>query len=497
MYLYIRMIIVLIVTLYTSRIILKTLGFEDFGIYNVVGSVVVFLSFLEQALTNATYRFLAYEIGTGNKEKLQRIYSMAINAHMLLALVLFVVMEIVGAWFVNNKLNIAPERLYAANWLFQFSLLIFCFGIIKTPFNSNIIAHEKMNFYAVISIIEVLLKLGAVYLLVISPIDKLITYVFFQFVVAGCVFVGYFIYCKIKLTDTKYIKYWSANILKEFISFSGWSLFVNGAVVTAQQSLSIFFNWFIGVIGNAALGIANQVSGSINMFVSNFTQAFNPQIIKSYAAQDYDKFNKLIFTTSKISYVLLLFIAVPAVANIDLVLKVWLGEYPDLAPAYIRAVILCYVFDSSQQPLMIAVHATGKIKIHQIIIGSIKLLSIPFMYYSLKMTANGTFALLIWAGQNLVCACARIIYTHYLIHLNLKNYFYHVVLPILLFTILTVPLPFYIVYQLDNGWYGLLLSGICSVVLTGVAGYFVILDKNERGILQSIPLIQKLTRKRN
>ena len=282
-FLYFRMILVLLVTLYTSRVVLKILGFEDFGLYNLVGGVVVFFSFLKTALTNATYRYLAFSLGENNIKELKEVYSMAINCHVILAIILWILMEVVGVWFLNFHLEIPDDRILAANWVFQFSLLTFCFGVLLTPFHSNIIAHERMNLYAVISIVEVVLKLAVAFLLVLSPVDKLIAYAFLLFLTSVLILGVYIIYCRKEFKDTNYIHFWDKKWVYRFSSYSGWSLFVNGADVCTQQSLNVFFNWFVGVVGNAAFGLSNQVNGGINLFMANFSQAFNPQIIKSYA----------------------------------------------------------------------------------------------------------------------------------------------------------------------------------------------------------------------
>lgn len=487
------MILVLLVTLYTSRVILRILGVEDFGIYNLVSTFVVLLTFLKTALTNATSRYLTYEIGTKNINKLQQVFSMAINTHLCLAGISLIVMEIIGVWFVNHELNIPISRLEAANYVFQFSLLTFCISIIQTPFNSLIIAHERMNFYAFLSILEVLLKLGIVYLLLLSPFDKLISYSLFLLLITILVFLLYIYYSKTRLHHVKYIKFWETKWIKKFLTYSGWSLVVNGADILSLQSINIFFNKFIGITANAALGIASQVNNGINLFLSSFTQAFNPQIIKSYASKDYTYFNKLIFSTSKLSFILFILVAIPITINIDYILKIWLDTYPEHTANYIRAIVIFYLFDSFQTPLVTAVHATGKLKVHQTIIGIIKLATIPSMYLSFKMGGTGVTALIIWSGFNIISALARTIYMHTLIDLDLKLYLKDVISQVVLLLIIVYPLPFLIQRLLGNTFASLLYSTITSTIGICFVGYYITLNKSERNIVNNINFIKKIT----
>lgn len=491
-YLYVRMILVLLVTLYTSRVILQTLGFDDFGIYNVVGSVVVFLSFLQNALNNASYRYFAYEIGTGNSEQLNRVYSMAINSHVLLAIILFVIMEIAGTWYINTYLNVPADRLQAANWVFQFSLLTFVLNIIRTPYQSNLIAHEQMSFYAILGIGEVLLKLAVVFVLKVIAFDKLISYAAMLTVVAAVVTIVNMIYCRVQFPQVRYRRIWDSALIKEFASYSGLSLVVNSADVCTQQSISIFFNTFIGVIGNAALGIANQVNAAIGMFVGNFTQALNPQIIKSYAAKDYDYFMRLLFASSKIAFTLFLVLAVPVLVNVEYILSIWLGEFPDHTPVYIAMIIVYYLFDSFQTPLMQAVHATGNLKTHQIVIGCLKVLTIPLAYFLLKFTKNGAYALLGWASINIMCALFRSIYMKYLIKMDIRRYFMQVWVKILLITASVVTITYIVAVMIENPLVQLLVTTAVSTILILVFSLVFLLDNNERSILNSVPVIGKL-----
>ncbi|MBQ7576401.1 MAG: hypothetical protein IJT26_07720 [Bacteroidales bacterium] len=490
--LFVRMVLVLVVTLYSSRVVLRTLGFDDFGIYTAVASVVVFFGFLNTALTNATSRYLAFELGRGDTEQLKKTFSMAVNCHVILAVTLWILLEVGGRWFIGHKLNVGPERLQAAEAVFQFSLLTFCIGIVQTPFQANIIAHEKMDGYAVLSVLDSLLKLSAAYLIALSPIDRLVSYGLLLFAVALVMLICYMVYNAVRLKDTRYRLSWDGKLVGQFASYSGWSLLVNAAAVTTQQCITIFLFNFIGKLASAAIGVANQVSAGIGMFIANFSQSYRPQIVKSYASGDLVYFHRLIFSASKISFILYLLIAVPIVANINFVLKIWLGDFPALAPSYISVIVIYYLFDSFQEPLWQAVHATGNLRTHQIMIASIKFLAIPAMYFVLKAGHSGAAALAVWAGLNVVCAIARTLYMKHLINLDLKAYLSRVVLRITVLFFAVVPLTFWIARALGSNWKGFLASSAVSVALVLAVGFFFVLNSNERSLLKSVPILGKL-----
>lgn len=488
------MFMVLLVTLYTSRIVLNQLGVEDYGIYTVVGSVVIFLSILQGSLNSATSRFIVFELGAGDKRRVKEVYSMAINCHLIMTVFVFLAIELIGGWFVNNHLNINPERITAANWVFHFSLLTLCCNIMLSPFSANVVAHEKMDFYAVAGIIEVLLQLFIAFYLSATPYDKLITYGVLMFGISAIILLMNIVYCKLRLKDTSYILFWDSRRIKQFASYSGWSLLVSGADVACQQSLSIFFNWFIGVVGNTALGISNRVNSGFNMFVSNFSTAYRPQIIKSYASGDNEYFMKLLFSASKISYFLIFVVATPIICNIEFVLDLWLGRgvYPPMAKDFVIPIFIYYAFDSFQRPLWQAVHATGNIKTHQIIIGCIMIVTIPLAYMAFYMGANGFMVLMIWAGTNGCCAFARTLYLRTLIQLDLLSYFKDVAVKIVVLTLMVMPAPYFLAHYMGACWLSFVVSTLLSIVLSICMGYFYLLSPLERSIVKNVPVIGKI-----
>ena len=485
-YMFIRMVLVALIGFYTSRIILKTLGVEDFGVYNIVGSVVVFLSFFKNALTNATYRHFTFELGAGNSGLLAKTFSMSMNVHLILAAAIAVILEAAGPWIIREYLNIPADRTDAAVCLFHFSLAVFCLEIIKTPYNSSIIAHERMNFYAVTSIIEVLLKLGIVFLLVWIPFDKLILYGMLLAAVSVIMFTWYRLYCRRNFKETVYRPYWSRPMLKRLTSYAGWSMVVNAADVTAVQFMNIFMNIFGGVTINAAMGVANQVNSLVGNFLHTFTNSFNPQIIKSYARQDMGYFMKLLFSTSKISFYLFFMAAFPIMLNIGYLLDIWLVNPPEGTETFVCLILLYSLFDSFSISLWNAVHATGNIKVHQILMASIKILNIPAAYILLETGMPVYSAVAVYAALNGVCAVVRILYLRKLINFPSGRYFNEVTLKIAAVTALSIWLPLWSMSWEMSGLMHLAVSSGIFLALYIASVYTVGLDDGEKAIARRL-----------
>jgi len=486
LFLFIRMALILCVGLFTSRVVLNTLGVDDFGIYNLVGSVVVLFSFLQSALTNATYRFFAYELGKGDEVQLKRTFAMAVNAHVILALVILVLCEIGGTWFLNHKLVIPEGRMDAANIAFHFSMLCFCLNIIKTPYNSAIIVHERMGFFAYTSIVEALMKLGIVYMLVCFAMDKLILYSMLMLGVAVVLLVWYVIHCNRLFEECRYKPVWDGGLIKGMLKYSGWSVIVNAVDVTVNQSVLFFFNIFFGVVANAAMGVASQVNGHLTNFLNSFTQSYNPQIIKSYAAGEQNYFIKLIFSTSKISYFLLLMASMPIMLNIDFILDLWLKNPPDGSSTFVILVIAYALVDAYSAPLWIGVHATGNLKMHQILMSSIKILNIPLAYIMLKAGCPAWTALALKVGLNVVCSIARPCYVKRLYGLPLLKYMVQVWGNVYVVTALVLPLPIYLANMFEPSWTRVFLTSSVFLAIFVPVVYGIGLSTEERVLAREL-----------
>lgn len=437
MFLYVRMLLIMGVTLYTSRIVLQVLGVEDFGIYNVVGGVVVLFTFVNNAMVSSTQRFLNYELGRKDQEATARVFSASVTIHWCIAIVTLILAETVGLWFLLNYIQYPQEREWAVIITYQFAIFSTCVNMIRAPYNAAIIAYEKMSFYAYISIIEAVLRLLIVYLLSFSNFDRLIFYSFLMFAVIGIVTLGYYAYCKSYFSTCRYTYRWEKDLYKRLMGFSGWSLFGGVANMGASQGLNILLNMFFGVTVNAAMGIANQVQSAVYSFVGNFQTAFNPQIIKSYASGDRDYFIDLIVRTSKYSYFLLFTISLPLYICCEEVLSLWLGNVPAYAVSFCRLMILFSLLDAMQGPLWVSVQATGKIRDYQILMSVMILSNLPLSYLFLKQGYSPEVVLTIRCLLNLLILFIRLWYLRHLYDFPVWRYLREVICRIVCVTVIS------------------------------------------------------------
>ena len=387
-FLYFRMLITMAVGLYTSRVVLNTLGVEDYGINNVVGGVVAMFSLISASISGSIGRFITFELGTGNIEKLKKVFSTSVTIQILLAIVIIVVAEIVGIWFLNNKLVIAPDRMVAAHWVFHCSLITFAIGLISLPYNACIVAHEHMNAFAYVSILEVVLKLVIVYMLLISPFDKLETYAVLGVIVAIIIRLIYGWYCKRRFVECSYRPILDKSLFKQMFGFAGWELVGSSAAILRGQGSDVLINIFTKTtVVNAAAGIAATLTGVISGFVGNFTMAFTPQITKLYAAHKFDELVKLIYMGCKFAPYLMLIIALPVFFNARFILELWLGVVPEHTVNFVLITILFMFNELMARPLITAKLANGNIRNYQIIVGGVLLLTLPIAYVALYIGA--------------------------------------------------------------------------------------------------------------
>lgn len=480
LFLYGRMILIMAVSLYTSRVVLATLGTEDFGIYNVVGGFVVLFSFLNTAMVSSIQRFLNFEMGRGDKEETKRVFSMGVNCQMLIILSVLILGETVGLWFLNTYLNIPADRIVAANWIYQFSIITTCFNIFYAPYNAAIIAYEQMSVYAYVSILQALLKLGIVYLLVIGNFDKLILYGFLSFVISVIICLVYIFYCLRNFEICHYHRFWDKPLLRKMLSFSGWTLLGAVSNLGYSQGLNIIFNIFFGVIVNAAMGIANQVIAAIASFIDNFAVAFNPQIVKSYAAGDWNYLNNLIHKTSKICYFMMLLISLPIIICCNEILDIWLDKVPKYAVFFTQLVIICSLVDSINNPIWTAIKATGNVKRYNLVTSSLRLSIIPLSIIGFAVGLSPESALIVNILLNLIIQSWVLYHFHVLTEYNLKVHFRFSILPCLIITILSIPFPLLLSYILPKDIIYTLLVILSAVLTTGLLILYVGLNGRER-----------------
>lgn len=483
LYMYIRMGVIMLVQIYTARVVLNALGVEDYGIYNVVGAFIVAFTFISGPLGTATQRFLNFELGKKEKGDISSIFSMSLLIYLVLALILVVVIEITGLWFIYNKMQMPQDRIVATLWAFHTSVIALSLGLLKTPFESLVIAHEKMSFYAYLGIIEAVLKLVNAWSLLLITIDKLILYSINQLIIYVIVIVLITKYCYKNFPDVKVKFQKNKSLFKELMSFSGWSLFGSVASMTANQGLEILLNTFYGVVINAAMGIANQINVSVIQFVSNFQVAFRPQLVKYYAAGELESLRRLIFNTSKYSFLLLFAIVCPLCFNMQFVLDVWLGSPPQYTAEFCILMLAYALLETLSAPMWMTVQATGRIKRYQIIISLVIFLNIIFSYIFLKLGYSPIVVFEIKCFLDLFYLLVRLLFMRYMVSLSIKQFIKEVIIPISVITTVSIFILYIVANFMDNGWPKLIVSTIVFVMAFLPLCIFIALKKTERSNL--------------
>lgn len=484
--LYCRTAIVMVVSLVVTRYLLKVLGANDYGLYNVVASVVVLFSFLNASMTQAIQRFLTFEIGRDNKEAFTRVYSMSFITQLLMIVFLIILCEAIGVWYINFKLNIDPERLGAANWAFQLSILTFSINFLRVPYESSVIAYEKMSFFAYVSILDALLKLGIVFLLSITPSDKLISYAFLLAVETFFVFLAYRFYCRYKFDTCRFKFIWDKKLLANLLSFSGWTVCSSTTDVITQNGVVLLLNYYVSLVANAAMGVANQVSAAVKSFVAGFQTSFRPQIVKAYAQNDRSYLNSLITKTSKISFIMVFLPAIVLIVNAPLILQIWLTEVPEYTVSFCRLLLICCVIDGVTGPYNCAIMATGQIKNYQIAISLSFLLDFLLCWLALKMGFSAHYILIFRVlTRGILNMIIGLFYLKKLVGFGLRDYTIEVFRPILIFLLLFLPIMIFIGLSFSS-WGLFVASSSYCVIVGGSLSLFVILNKAERRYLLSL-----------
>lgn len=430
--LYFRMIFLMVISLYTSRVVLATLGVNDFGIYNVVGGFVSMFSVLRAGLISATQRFITFELGRGDEKALKSTYSSSMQIYIMISIIIVIAAESLGIWFIQNKMVIPTDRLFAAQWVFQLSLLTLVIGLISNPQNALIIAHEKMGAFAYISIYEAVAKLLIVYVLTIGGMDKLILYAILMCLVQISLRIIYGIYCKRNFEEAKFSFHIDWDRIKKIYGFTGWSMFGGLASIGFTQGLNMLLNVFFNPAINAARGISVQVQNVINHFATNFQTAINPQIIKSYASNELDYMYKLIFASSKFSFYLILFLALPVMMETEQILSLWLKEVPEYASIFFRLMIITTMIDGISNPIMRSVDASGNIRNYQLIVGGILLCIVPIAYIVLKLGGEPYTVFVVHIIMGLIAFAMRLRLANRLTGIPLGEYVNKVLVKVLL-----------------------------------------------------------------
>ena len=479
--LYFRMLFMMGVSLYTSRVVLNTLGVEDFGIYNVVGGFITMFTALSGSLSSSISRFITFELGKENMQRLKTVFSTGVNIQLGMSVLVVVLAETIGIWFLNNKMSMPIDRLDAAKWVFQCSIFTFVLNLLSVPYNAAIIAHEKMSAFAYISVVEVTLKLLIVYMLTVSPFDKLKSYAVLLLCIGAVIRFIYEYYCKRHFKECKYHVVFDKSILKEMTSFAAWSFFGNGVYMFNTQGINILMNLYFGVAVNAARGVATQAEAALKQFVNNFTMAVNPQITKSYAQNDLGYMHKLVCRSAKYSAFLMMFFAVPIILETQAILTLWLKTVPDYATVFLQWIVISSFMDTVfANSLVTSMFATGRIKKYQIVVTTIACLVFPLSWFAFKMGFEPQVGYIIYFIIYTILVFVRLYLLRNMIKLSIRMYVREVLYKVILVMAICFALPSLLLIIMDAGYMRLLLVCVTSLIVTVATEYYIGLTKNER-----------------
>lgn len=487
LFLYIRMLFLTILTLFTSRVMLKQLGVEDYGIYNIVGGIVTMLGFFNSSMSVATQRYMSYDIGKNDFKKLNKTFNSSLLIYIFIGLLIVVLLETVGLWYVNNRLVFPPEKTFSVNVVYQFSILTFLVNLTQLPYNALILAREKMQIYTYVSFLDTILKLVVLYLLFLSE-NKLILYSGLIFASTVIVQVVYHVYCHKRFEETRINFTRDKEYLKELLAFSGWNLFGNIASVARNQGVNMVLNIFFGVLLNAAYGIANQVQNAVGSFVANFQKAMNPQIIKSYANGQNEEALKLMSAGAKYSFFLMILFAVPLLIHTDYILHLWLTKVPEHSVVFVRLAIVFALVESVSGPLMTMVQATGKVKWYQIVIGGLIFLNLPISYFLMKWNKTPEIFYYVMISIGIISLIIRLFFLKSMIGLKITEFILKTILPITMFSLFTIFL-FYIfgskLIIIDN-WKVFIVNVFIEILICIFVIFILGLNGNEKKMMLNI-----------
>lgn len=491
--LYFRMLFMMLIGLYTSRINLQSLGVEDFGIYNVVGGIVVMFSIINGSITASISRFLTFEIGTGNMEKLKKVFSTSVTIQIGISLIILLLAETIGLWFLNHKMVIPESRMYAANWVYQFSIFTFILNLISMPYNACIVAHEKMSAFAWITIYDAITKLLVAWLTFIAPIDKLIFFSGFIVIIAFTQRMIYTSYCVRHFEECHYRFSIDKDLLKSMSGFAGWNFIGASSAILRDTGGNIVINLFCGPTVNAARAIANRINSAVLGFAGSFMTAINPQITKSYASGEHEKMIGIIYKGAKFSFFLMLLLGLPVMMESEYIIHLWLGQVPEHTVLFVQLTILYAMSESISNPLITAMLATGKIKNYQIVVGGLQMLNLPISYICLRFGCLPESVVIVAIILSQCCFAARIYMLRPMIHLNAIDYLKKVYLKIVSTLIIAFILPIVVKYYMDDSLLSFFIIVSISFISASISVLYVGCNNQERSFIYST--ISKLKNK--
>lgn len=478
--LYVRTAIAMVVALVVTRILLRQLGEDYYGVYNVVAGVVVLFSFLNASITQAIQRFLTFALGKRDRNEVSCVFSTSIITQFIIIGVLVFLCETLGMWFVNSEMNIEPSMLPAARWAFQLSIATFAVNFMRVSYESTIIAYERMTFFAYATIADSFLKLGIVYLLAVSPMDKLVFYCLLLLAESVIMLFVYRFYCIHRFDTCRFHFIWNGKLFREMLYFSGWNVLGSISNIISQKGIIFLLNVFVGLVANAAMGIANQVNAAVTQFINSFQTSFRPQIVKAYAQNEDGYLRSLIFSTSKFSFIIVCIPALIIIVNMPLILRMWLSEVPDYTVAFCRLITVCCVIDAVSGPYNCAILATGTIRKYQIALTVSAAIELSLYYFMLKGGISAAYVLYARIfSRGLLNMGIGLYYMKTLLAFPVKLYFSKVIGPVILFLCIILPLLWVGCERLTAStllWISSLYICICG----GAVAFFVVLNKNER-----------------
>lgn len=485
MFLYIRMLIVLGVSFYTTRVVLNVLGIVDYGIYNIVCGFVSMFAFLNNSLANGVLRFYNFKKGKNASNEIPDVYSASLIILILVSIMIFILLETLGIWYINNKMIIPVERFTAAFWVFHFSVVSLIFVILQVPYSAAILAFEKMDYYAIVSIVDALLKLIIVLILRDCSYDKLFFYGLLSFFVSLINFILYYLYSKKHFRDElrfKKIRDWS--LFKEISAFSGWNVFGTFAYMIKDQGLNLLLNAFFGPVVNAAKGIAMQVNSALQGFSINIVAAVRPQLIQSYSAGKNSRVETLMFSMSRLIFVMLFVLSLPIMVELNYILHIWLSDsIPDYTIVFTDLVLVNMVLSSMNTPLSQVVHATGKMKMYQVSTSFIICSVLPISWVALKLGMSPTSTFVVSIVVSIVNQGACLYLLRRIFPFSIKEYINKIIFPCFLLTMVSLFVPLYIRYLLTEGFIRFIVNTIFTICATVLLSYIIVFTKDEKKII--------------
>lgn len=486
LFLYGRMLFVLFVSVYTTRVVLNALGVEDYGVYNVVCGFVAMFGFLNTSLSNGIQRFYNYEYGKGGSTNVTRVFQTAILIQVVLAIIVAILVESIGIWYINNKMVIPEDRLFAANWVFQFSVISLLFLILQIPYSAAILAHEKMDYYAFVSILDAILKLLIVVALPYLSGDKLIIYGVLQVIVSIINFGLYFVYSKRHFRELIIKRIFHKDLFLSIFKFSGWNVFATFAWMTQGQGVNMVINLFFGTVVNAARGVSGQIQSAIQGFCENLVVAFRPQLVQSYAQGNLKRTERMMYSMSKVMFILFLLMSLPVCFEINYILKLWLGEaIPEYTAGFTILTLVSMFPRNFTMAFAQVVHATGKLAMFQITTAVIVLLTLPCTYLALALGCDAMSVYWVNLAMCIVLYIACIYALKVSFPIQVLDYARKVLLPCILMAVCTVAIVWIPYHYMESSFFRVVAVTLSTGFAILISSSLFVLDKDERNLLRS------------